>query len=94
MNTIVLSQEQLDVMIEQKVADILGQMGHIPTHITARAAWKICGSRAKFEQYCAMGLIKPVSLIGYKAKRYLRSEVIRATKGVKEPRVKSQKIRL
>ena len=41
-----------------------------------------------------MGLIKPVSLIGYKAKRYLRSEVIRATKGVRETRTKSQKIRL
>lgn len=92
--TYTLTDEQLEVLIEQKVESLLAGMGQIPAHITARAAWKICGSRAKFEQYCAMGLIKPVSLIGYKAKRYLRSEVIRATKGIKEQKVKSQKIRL
>ena len=94
MNTIVLSQEQLDVMIEQKVADILGQMGHIPTHITARAAWKICGSRARFEHLVEIGQIKPIMITGYKAPKYLRSDVVRASKGVRNYGNTSKKIKL
>lgn len=94
MNTIVLSQEQLNALIEQKVVEVLGQMGQIPNHITARAAWKICGSRAKFEQYLTLGLIQPIDVTGYKSKRYLRTEVVRATRGAKQLSNKSKKIRL
>ena len=95
MNTIVLSQEQLDALIEQKVESLLAVMGHIPTHITARAAWKICGSRARFEQLCDTGQIKPVQIIGYKVKRYLRSDVVRAAKGVKtQSKTRTKKIKL
>lgn len=93
--TYTLTDEQLTVLIEQKVESLLAERGHIPTHITARAAWKICGSRAKFEFYCAAGLIKPVQLLGYKTKRYLRSDVIRVAKGIKkETNNRSKKIKL
>jgi uncharacterized ParB-like nuclease family protein len=89
-----LTDEQLNVLIEQKVENLLAVMGHIPTHITARAAWKICGSRARFEYLCDIGQIKPVDVVGYKAKRYLRSDVMRAAKGVKTSNKRTQKIRL
>ena len=92
--TYTLTDEQLTVLIEQKVESLLAERGHIPIHITARAAWKICGSRARFEYLCNTGLIKPVEMIGYKAKRYLRSEVMRAAKGEKATRVRTKKIRL
>lgn len=91
--TYTLTAEQLDILIEQKVASLLEVMGHIPTHITARAAWKICGSRARFEHLCQIGQIKPVQIQGYKSSRYLRSDVVRAAKGVKTAN-KSKKIRL
>lgn len=91
---IVLTQEQLNALIEQKVEEVLGQMGQIPPHITARAAWKICGSRAKFEQYLNLGLIKPIEIVGYKSKRFLRAEVVRATRGTVQIRTKSKKIKL
>lgn len=89
-----LTDEQLNVLIEQKVASLLETMGSLPTYITARAAWKICGSRARFELLCNTGQIKPVTLIGYKTKRYLRSDVVRAAKGVKTSKTRSKKIRL
>ena len=89
-----LTDEQLNVLIEQKVASLLETMGSLPTHITARAAWKICGSRARFELLCNTGQIKPVTLIGYKTPRYLRSDVVRAAKGVKTSKTRNKKIRL
>lgn len=92
MNTIVLTQEQLDHLVEVKVLDILTELGQVPTHISARTAWKLCGSRARFENLCQLGYIKPVILAGYKAKRYLRADVIRAVKGVRNNNGK--KIRL
>lgn len=91
--TYTLTDEQLNVLIEQKVESLLAVMGHIPTHITARAAWKICGSRARFEYLCDTGQIKPVELLGYKAKKYLRSDVVRAANGVKTSK-NAKKIRL
>lgn len=93
MNTIILTQEQLDVLVERKVIDCLAQMGHIPTHISARDAWKICGSRSRFEHLCTIGLIKPIALAGYKVKRYLREDVVRASKGQNKVE-KSKKIKL
>ena len=95
--TYTLTDEQLNVLIEQKVASLLETMGSLPTHITARAAWKICGSRARFELLCDTGQIKAVELIGYKTKRYLRSDVVRAAKGVKTSKTsktRTKKIRL
>jgi hypothetical protein len=93
--TYTLTDEQLTVLIEQKVESLLAERGHIPTHITARAAWKICGSRARFEYLCDTGQIKPVDIIGYKVKRYLRSDVVRAAKGVRTTsKTRTKKIKL
>lgn len=92
MDTIILTQEQLDHLVETKVLDILTELGQVPTHISARSAWKLCGSRARFENLCELGYIKPVLITGYKAKRYLRSDVIRAVKGIRSNNGK--KIRL
>lgn len=89
-----LTAEQLDILIEQKVTNVLEAMGHIPTHITARAAWKLCGSRARFEHLVEIGQIKPIQIAGYKAPKYLRSDVVRASKGVKSFGNTSKKIRL
>lgn len=93
MNTIVLTQEQLDHLVEVKVLDLLTELGQIPTHISARSAWKLCGGRSRFEKLCELGYIKPVRLAGYKTLRYLRSDVVRAVKGVR-PSNNSKKIRL
>ena len=90
----ILTEAQLNVLIEQKVADMLATLGHIPTHITARAAWKICGGRSRFETLCALGRIKPVRIEGYKADRYNRMDVVRAAKGVKTSTKNSKKIQL
>lgn len=91
METIIVSQEQLEALVEQKVRVLLSELGHIPTHITARAGWKICGSRARFERLCDIGAIKPISIDGYKVKKYLRQDVIRASRGEK---LRSKKIQL
>ncbi len=92
--TYTLTAEQLDILIEQKVTNMLETLGHIPTHITARAAWKICGSRARFENLCAIGQIKPIKIEGYKSDRYNRMDVVMAAKGVKNYGNKSKKIKL
>ena len=92
--TYTLTAEQLDILIEQKVTNMLEAMGHIPTHITARAAWKICGSRARFEHLVEIGQIKPIMIAGYKAPKYLRSDVVRASKGVKNYGNTTKKIKL
>ena len=90
----ILTEAQLDVLIEQKVADILAMMGQIPPHITAWAAWKICGGRARFETLCSLGQIKPVKVAGYKSNRYNRMDVVRASRGIKTSVNKSKKIQL
>jgi hypothetical protein len=90
----ILTDAQLEVLIEQKVAALLETLGHIPTHITARAAWRICGGRARFEKLCSLGYIKPVVIDGYKSNRYNRTDVVRAAKGVKTNNNKSKKIQL
>ena len=92
--TYTLTAEQLDILIEQKVANVLEAMGHIPAHITARAAWKLCGSRARFEHLVEIGQIKPIQITGYKAPKYLRSDVVRASRGIKKTEGKTKKIRL
>ena len=89
-----LTEAQLDVLIEQKVANLLAVFGHIPTYISARAAWKICGSRSRFETLCALGQIKPIRIEGYKTDRYNRMDVVRAAKGVKTSTKNSKKIQL
>ena len=92
--TYTLTAEQLDILIEQKVNASLESNGHIPTHITARTAWKICGSRARFEHLVEIGQIKPIQIAGYKAPKYLRSNVVRASKGVRNYGNTSKKIKL
>ena len=89
----ILTEAQLDVLIEQKVAILLESLGHIPTHITARAAWKICGGRTRFETLCALGQIKPIIIDGYKSNRYNRVDVVRAARGIKTNN-KTKKIQL
>ena len=92
--TYTLTAEQLDILIEQKVNAILESRGHIPAHITARAAWKLCGSRARFEHLVEIGQIKPIQVSGYKSPKYLRSDVVMASRGIKKNEGKTKKIRL
>lgn len=89
---IIITQEQLTALVRIEVEKVLAQMGQIQATIPARKAWELVGGRRRFELLCDKGLIIPLSVSGYKGKRYDRQQVINASQ--EKVKTSTKKIKL